>query len=44
MGEMTAATGIAHECIKYAGNWDLPITFIVEDNSLYYWHAGDSLA
>jgi TPP-dependent pyruvate/acetoin dehydrogenase alpha subunit len=32
MGEMTAEGGIAHECIKYARNFDLPITFIVEDN------------
>lgn len=32
MGDMTAATGIAHECIKYAHNFDLPITFILEDN------------
>jgi TPP-dependent pyruvate/acetoin dehydrogenase alpha subunit len=32
MGEMTAETGIAHECIKYARNFDLPITFVVEDN------------
>jgi TPP-dependent pyruvate/acetoin dehydrogenase alpha subunit len=32
MGEMTAETGCAHECIKYASNHDLPINFIVEDN------------
>lgn len=32
MGDMTSATGIAHECIKYAKHWDLPITFVVEDN------------
>jgi len=32
MGEMTSETGIAHECIKYATNHQLPIRFIVEDN------------
>jgi len=32
MGDMTSETGIAHECIKYATNHDLPIRFIVEDN------------
>ncbi len=32
IGDMTAETGIAHECIKYAANWDLPIRFVVEDN------------
>ena len=32
MGEMTSETGIAHECVKYARNHDLPIHFIVEDN------------
>ncbi len=32
MGEMTSETGIAHECIKYSSNFNLPITFIVEDN------------
>ena len=32
MGEMTAETGIAHECIKYSRNHRLPIHFIVEDN------------
>jgi len=30
---MTAETGIAHECIKYSRNFDLPIRFIVEDNN-----------
>ena len=29
---MTAETGIAHECIKYSENQDLPIFFVVEDN------------
>ncbi len=33
MGEMTSETGIAHECIKYSSNHDLPITFIIEDNA-----------
>ena len=32
MGEMTSETGIAHECIKYARNHELPVHFIVEDN------------
>lgn len=34
MGEMTSETGIAHECIKYSRNLQLPIRFIVEDNGL----------
>ena len=34
LGDMTAETGIAHECIKYAINFDLPIRFIIEDNGL----------
>ena len=34
MGEMTSETGIAHECIKYRRNFNLPIHFIIEDNSL----------
>jgi len=32
MGEMTAETGVAHECIKYARNHCLPIHWVVEDN------------
>ena len=32
MGEMTSETGIAHECVKYSRNFELPIHFIVEDN------------
>lgn len=32
IGDMTSETGIAHECIKYATNHELPIRFIVEDN------------
>ncbi len=34
MGEMTSETGIAHECIKYARNFELPMHFIVEDNGV----------
>ena len=33
LGEMTAETGIAHECIKYSRNFKLPIHFVIEDNS-----------
>ena len=33
MGEMTSETGIAHECIKYSINHNLPITFVIEDNA-----------
>jgi TPP-dependent pyruvate/acetoin dehydrogenase alpha subunit len=33
LGEMTAETGIAHECMKYSRNHDLPIRFIIEDNA-----------
>ena len=33
LGEMTAETGIAHECIKYSRQHQLPIHFIVEDNN-----------
>lgn len=33
MGEMTAETGMAHECIKYGINKKLPIHFIIEDNA-----------
>ena len=32
IGDMTTETGIAHECIKYSRNKNLPIHFIVEDN------------
>ena len=34
IGEMTSETGIAHECIKYSHNHNLPIYFIIEDNGL----------
>jgi len=33
MGEMTSETGIAHECIKYVTNHQLPVHFVVEDNA-----------
>lgn len=32
MGDMTAETGIAHECLKFSRNHRLPIHFVVEDN------------
>jgi TPP-dependent pyruvate/acetoin dehydrogenase alpha subunit len=31
-GDMTAATGIFHECAQYASGHHLPIHFVVEDN------------
>lgn len=34
MGDMTAECGIAYEVVKYAANFDLPITFYLEDNCL----------
>ena len=34
MGEMTSETGVAHECIKYSKNHNLPIRFIIEDNEV----------
>jgi len=34
MGDMTSETGIANESIKYAEAFDLPITFVIEDNNL----------
>ena len=34
VGDMTSETGIFHECVKYSENHDLPVRFIVEDNSL----------
>ena len=34
LGDMTAETGIAHECFKYSRNYKLPIRFIVEDNNM----------
>jgi len=32
VGDMTAESGIAHECFKYSKNHELPIRFIIEDN------------
>jgi TPP-dependent pyruvate/acetoin dehydrogenase alpha subunit len=32
MGDMTFESGIAHECMKYAGNHGLPVRFIIEHN------------
>jgi len=34
VGDMAAETGIFHECIKYAYGHYLPITFIIENNSM----------
>ena len=34
MGDMTSETGIAQSAFSYALNFDLPITFIIEDNNL----------
>ena len=34
IGDMTYETGIFHEAYKYATNFKLPLTFIVEDNNL----------
>ena len=31
---MTSETGIMHESLKYAENFNLPIKFIIEDNNL----------
>jgi len=33
-GDMSAETGIFHESVKYALNFDLPVTFVVCDNGL----------
>lgn len=32
LGDMTAESGTAYECIKYSRNHSLPIHFIIEDN------------
>jgi pyruvate dehydrogenase E1 component alpha subunit len=34
LGDMAAESGIFHECQKYASNFSLPITFVIEDNGL----------
>lgn len=33
VGDMGAMTGAFHEAVQYAENWDLPMTFVIEDNS-----------
>lgn len=33
-GDMSAETGIFHEAVKYATNFDLPVTFVVCDNGV----------
>lgn len=33
IGDMTSQTGVARVAIEYSANFDLPITFIVEDNN-----------
>jgi pyruvate dehydrogenase E1 component alpha subunit len=33
-GDMSSETGIFHEAVKYAVNYDLPVTYIVSDNGL----------
>lgn len=33
-GDMSAETGIFHEAVKYAVNFDLPAVFVVSDNAL----------
>lgn len=34
LGDMASETGIAQTSIKYASRWQLPITFVIEDNNL----------
>ena len=34
IGDMTAESGIANTSIKYAFKYDLPVTFVIEDNNL----------
>lgn len=33
-GDMSSETGIFHEAVKYAHNFDLPVKFVVSDNGL----------
>lgn len=33
LGDMTSETGIAQSCFTYSQNFDLPITFVIEDNN-----------
>lgn len=32
LGDMTATTGLAHECLQYASGHELPITWVIERN------------
>ncbi len=32
VGDMSGECGLLHECIKYAKGYNLPITFVIEDN------------
>lgn len=34
IGDMAAATGLAHECMWYATGHDLPLNLVIEDNGL----------
>jgi len=34
VGDMAAETGVFHECTKYAARYNLPVSFVVEDNGL----------
>jgi pyruvate dehydrogenase E1 component alpha subunit len=34
IGDMTASTGVFHDCFQYAAANNLPITFVIEDNGL----------
>jgi len=34
IGDMTASLGVFKDCLKYAVNYNLPITFVIEDNGL----------
>ena len=34
IGDATSLTGIFHESVRYAWNFNLPVTFVVEDNGL----------
>lgn len=47
-GDMSSETGIFHEAVKYATNFDLPVKFIISDNGLsvmtdtrLVWGSGD---
>ncbi len=51
LGDMTAETGMFHECRKYARNHDLPVRWVIEDNNKstctdtrVTWGAGERLA